>query len=136
MAWRFWTGPEGLIWADLGDGREVFNEALNDTISALSPRGEEPALSTYWIDHALDNVRRPNTDGDAQISSGNATVLFRKGSRVRAESLYDTLEAEWMDVSEFEQGLHDWRAEVDRARRSGMTVASDQSNYQRNPWPT
>ena len=27
-----------------------FNEALNDGVSALSSRGDAPALSTYWID--------------------------------------------------------------------------------------
>jgi hypothetical protein len=71
MVWRFWMGSEGLIWVDAGDGRNDFSEALNDTISALSPRGEAPALSTYWIDHALSNLRQPDSHDDIQVSSGN-----------------------------------------------------------------
>jgi hypothetical protein len=101
----------------------------------LSPRGEDPALSTYWIDHALENVHRPNSDDELVVSGGNATSVFRSGRQVRAESLYDTFEAEWMDVHEFERGLQEWRTEVDRAIRSGCTIRADLSKYQRNPWP-
>ena len=136
MAWRFWTDPNnGLIWTHAGDDRKGFTEALSDSVSSLSPRGEPPNLSTYWIDRALERLRLPSSDDEVVVSGGNATQIFRKGQRVRAVSLYDVFDDEWMDVDEFERGLQGWRAEGLEALQLGRTLARDQSNYQRNPWP-
>ena len=136
MAWRFWTDPNnGLIWTHAGDDRKGFTEALNDSVSSLSPGGEPPNVSTYWIDRALERLRLPSSDDEVVVSGGNATQIFRKGQRVRAVSLYDVFDDEWMDVDEFERGLQGWRAEVLEALQLGRTLARDQSNYQRNPWP-
>lgn len=135
MTWRFWTGPTGLIWANAGEDRTGFNEALNDSISSLSPRGQPAALSTYWIDRALERIRLPETGDEIVVSGGNSTHVVRQGGRVRAEAIYGTFADDWMELDEFERGLEQWRERVEQAIRSGERLAKDQENYQRNPWP-
>ncbi len=52
MRWTIWKDKSGLICAEVDDGHPGFNEALADAISSLSPVGQPPALSTYWIEIA------------------------------------------------------------------------------------
>ena len=135
MSWRFSTGPKGLIWVDGGADRQGFTEALNDSISALSPRGEAPTLSTYWIDHSLRAVRTALSEDEIAVAGGNATAIYRHGDQVVAMSLYREFEAESMTVEEFEVVLEEWRNRVEESIRLGVSIDDDLVHYQRNPWP-
>jgi hypothetical protein len=124
--WRFYES-KGLIWVDVGDDRAGLWEALADSVSSLAPRGEPPALSTYWIDHAL---RADETGLGEVITQGNSTSLVRTATGVRAEALYDTFAPEEVGLDEFLSGLRAWRHQV----RSEMPrELPDQAPYQRNP---
>lgn len=124
--WQFYDS-EGLIWVDVGEHRPGLWEALADGVSALSPRGEEPALSTYWIDHAL--LAKGASPGEI-ITQGNSAALIRTDSGVRAEALYDTFTPEEMDLQEFLAGLREWRDEVTSRMPRELP---EQAPYQRSP---
>jgi hypothetical protein len=120
MPWTIWVDDRGLIWANAGDDLPGFNEALADSISALSPIGQPPALSTYWIDKALAGVERHS---GRPISSGNATSLTRDGEEVVAESEYELFEDERMSVTAFVEGLRLWRTAVATAIQNNATIS-------------
>ena len=121
---------DGLVWLDLGREWPGFNEALADSVSTLSPRGESPALSTYWIDHALSKVAsRPGTE----VSSGNATRLVRTDEGIRARSDYELFEDEEMPVEHFVRLLQVWRSAVVERIEASDPKRPQQAPYQRNP---
>ena len=124
------TEHNGLIWIDLGPDWPGFTDALNDGISALAPRGQPPAASTYWIDHALEGVTRAAGE---EITSGNATRIKRTATGVRALSDYETFEDESMSAEDFRGLLTAWRDRVVAQIEAGDPARPAQAPYQRNP---
>lgn len=120
----------GLLWVDLGPGWPGFSEALNDGVSALSPSGEPPAASTYWIDHALDAL--DGATGQV-IASGNASRIVHAAGGACAESDYELFERESMSLRTLREILLAWRKEVVAQLRSGDAARPSQGPYQRNP---
>lgn len=76
--WRIYTEAGGLSWVDVGPSRGAVGDALADCASTLSPRGEPPSLSTYWIDRVLDRL----DDGDGEIAHGDLWILRRAGESI------------------------------------------------------
>jgi hypothetical protein len=120
MSWTISIDAQGLVWARVGTSSPGFDEALADSISTLSPRGEPPALSTYWIDRALAGVE---SGSEKPFLWGNATRLTRSGDEVIAQSDYGLFADERMPVSEFVEGLKTWREVVLRAIREGGAIS-------------
>jgi hypothetical protein len=119
----------GLLWIELGPNWFGFTEALNDAVSALSPRGEPPAVSTYWIDYALEGLARAPGD---EITGGNTTRIVRTPTGVRAVSDYELFEEESMPVEDFRGLLTAWRERVVEQVASGDAARPAQAPYQRN----
>ena len=122
---------KGLIWLDLGPSWSSFNEALADAVSSLSPRGEPPALSTYWIDRAL---AAEHAESGAVVAGGNSTTIVRTRYGVRAESDYELFDAQEMPLAEFLSALQQWRDEVVAAKRERPGDLPQHGPYQRNPF--
>jgi hypothetical protein len=120
----------GLIWIRLEPEWVGFTEALNDGVSALSPRGVAPAVSTYWIDHALAGVENPP---GAEVASGNSTRIIRTATGVRAESDYEVFDGEDMPVEDFRALLEAWREKVVAQIGHSDPARPEQGPYQRNP---
>src|SRR4051794_24959938 len=99
----------GLVWVTLGSSRPGWYEAMNDSISSLSPRGQSPELSTYWIDHALTRVNSPP---GTRITGRNSTRIERTATGVVAKSDYEMFEDEHMSVDDFDSLLRAWRDRV------------------------
>lgn len=134
MTWTISTDQQGLIWAHAGPEYRGFNEAMADSISALSPRGVPPSLSTYWIDHAIARIHSASAKA---LGGGNATSLIRVGDEVIAHSDYELFEDERMSVAEFLNGLELWREAVQSAIDRGATISLTPGvTYwaQRNPY--
>jgi hypothetical protein len=135
-ALRIWTDERGLIWADLGDGWPGFNLALADAVSALSPRGTDPALSTYWIDTALERMTPEHAkDDEHKVAGGNETELAVAGETVHARSLYDLFDPEQMPLDAFATMLGSYREAVLSAISRGERLRRPEGQYtsQRNP---
>ena len=124
------TEHSGLLWIELGPDWSGFTEALNDGVSALSPRGEPPAVSTYWIDYALEGLARAPGD---EITGGNTTRIVRTATGVRAVSDYELFDEESMTVEDFRSLLTAWRERVVAQIDSGDAARPAQARYQRNP---
>lgn len=124
MTWLFETDEAGLVWVAAHESYPGFSAALADSLGSLSPRGETPSLSTYWIDRALTWLAS-NEDGDqrVEVSSGNATALEQEGQVVQAVALYETFEPESLPTGEVVLGLLAWRrAIIDRIETEGAEV--------------
>jgi hypothetical protein len=120
----------GLIWITLGSSRPGWYEAMNDGISSLSPRGQPPELSTYWIDHALAGV---DSAPGSKITGGNSTRIERTTDGVVAKSDYEMFEDEHMSVEDFVSLLRAWRDRVVALQRAGDRARPEHAPYQRNP---
>jgi hypothetical protein len=121
----------GLIWIDLGPKWPGFNEALNDGVSFLSPRGEASALSTYWIDHALAGVDSPP---GTTITGGNSTRIERTTSGVCAKSDYALFDDEHMSTDDFVDLLRASGDEVVALQAQRDPARPEHAPYQRNPF--
>lgn len=120
----------GLVWVDLGPEWVGFSEALNDGVSALSPKGQPAALSTYWIDDALSNVASPP---GTKVTGGNSSRIVRSETGVRARSDYEMFEDEEMAVDDFVRLLRAWRREVTERIDASDPARPQHAPYQRNP---
>lgn len=110
--WRVWTDPGGLAWTDPGNDRSALRSAIEDCASTLSPVGQPPTLSTYWIDQLLAALAAP---GEHELSHGNLWVLTLHGQAVEVRMDVDPETSEPLDVvgvDELMSGLEDLRREV------------------------
>lgn len=119
-----------LIWLDLGPSWPGFNEALADAVSSLSPRGQPPALSTYWIELALD---AEHAEPGANVTGGNTTRIVRTVQGVRAESDYELFDPEEMPLTDFLSLLRQWRERVVATNQERPGDLPQHGPYQRNP---
>ena len=126
---------DGTVDAHLGREWPVFNEALADAISSLPPRGsEERRLSTYWIDNALQRLRRlRQVDEEGLVARGNAYSIVFSSDGVSAVFDYGEDERETMPADDFDDLLQRWRARVREVQRYERREVPD--TYRRNPWP-
>jgi hypothetical protein len=132
--WRIWTEPGGLTWADPGPERDALRSALEDCAETLSPIGEPPRLSTYWIDHRLAQLERAR---DGEIANGNLWTLTVTGDAVEVRMNVDPPTSPPLDVvkvAELADGLRLLREEVVRQRATGHAL-SDRYWPQRVPYP-
>jgi hypothetical protein len=127
MTWEFEVDSAGLVWVVPDDNYRGFSSALADSLGSLSPAGEAPALSTYWVDRAITWLDAGGVDDPpVELASGNATVLQREGAIVKAVALYDTFETEELPVDELLHGLLRWRrAILDRIAGAGPDVETN-----------
>lgn len=127
MTWNFEVDDAGLVWVVLDANYRGFSSTLADALGSLSPAGERPSLSTYWVDRALTwLVAATDHDQPTDVASGNATVLQREGATVKAIALYDTFETEELPVQEVVYGLLQWRrAILDRIGNAGVHVKTN-----------
>jgi hypothetical protein len=127
---------DGTVDARLGPEWPLFNEALADAISSLPPRGsEERRLSTYWIDAALDRLRKLQTaNGQGRIAGGNAYGIVFSPDGVTAVFDYanDDDPGETMTAEEFVDLLERWRAAVLEVQKTETREVP--ATYRRNPW--
>lgn len=136
MRWAFEITALGLVEFEPDPDYPGFAQALADSAGSLSPNGTTPALSTYWVDRCITWASRyddPTTT--AELSSGNTTVLLRRGDSVVAESLYELFEPEMLPAREVIAGLVCWRrAILERIAACGADLP-DTGRYwaQRNP---
>jgi hypothetical protein len=81
---------DGRVDAHLGEGWRIFQDALDDSISSLPPRGAVGnGPSTYWVDRAKEGARNARRDGDKQpFTSGNITLLRVVGDAVARAKLF------------------------------------------------
>lgn len=136
MTWTIWTDQRGLIHAKVGGSNPGFDEALGDSLSALSPAGQPPALSTYWIDLALARLEQSAVQ---LLVSGNSTRFIRKGADVVAQSDYEMFPDERMPGIEFINGLQLWRKAIADGiqRRVQLTLPEGVTYWaQRTPFST
>jgi hypothetical protein len=127
-----WPDDRGFIWVDLGDEWPGFTSLLADSVSSLSPIGQTPALSTYWIDATLDRIEGGST---GPLIWGNETELVRAGESLYAKSLYELFEAEQMPLADFRAVLRTYRDAVTSAIAAGARLHADGYIAQRNPHP-
>src|SRR5437762_13739994 len=111
MSWRVEAEPGGLVWVDPGPGRPSLKQALHDCVGSLSPIGEPPSLSTYWVDGTLAALS-PQAPTEAVIASGNAWSLVRRGDTVAVRFDYaddGEAETETISIGELIAGLSTYR---------------------------
>jgi hypothetical protein len=132
----YFRSTDGAVYVRLGPRWRGFNELLGDAITPLPPIGsDQTSLSTYWIDRAMNEIRRrQERQDDGAIQGGNATTLVLNGSRVIASSDYDLFEDESMSVDNFLDVLRQWRSEVIRVRDEEQPQIP--GTYRRNPYRT
>ena len=130
--WHIWTEKGGLAWADPGENRLELRSAVEDCASTLSPVGEPPRLSTYWIDHILSGLERPD-DGD--LAHGNLWVMTLRDQVVEMRMDVDPPTSDPLDVvavDELARGLRALRGEVVGRLTAGHQL--DQRRWsQKNP---
>ncbi len=130
--WRIWTDDRGLAWADPGPHRPALGDAVRDCAEALSPVGQSPRLSTYWIDSLLDEMDRTEA---GVVAHGNLWVLTRKGPNVEIRMDVDPIDSEPLDVvavSELVAALRALSKEV-RSQLAAGHELDDRPWTQRNP---
>jgi len=111
-----------------------FTQTLADAVSSVPPRGSGDAnYSTYWIDRALEQVRRHRGRTEAVcFQAGNESSLWITGESVRAHSDYELFEDEVMSIDDFVSLLTRWREQVISARAHAPFVF--ETAYRRNPY--
>ncbi len=136
MDLTYFRGPDGAVYANLGPAWPGFNELLADAISPLPPLGsDERSLSTYWVDRAIDEIRRRRAHReDGAIQGGNSTTLVLSGSQVVARSDYELFDDEVMPVDDFVDVLQRWRSQIIAVRHTEQPLIPD--TYRRNPYPS
>ena len=110
--WRIWTDDGGLAWADPGADRPALGDAVKDCASTLSPIGEPPRLSTYWIDLLLTGLEQA---GDKDVARGDLWVLTLIDEVVEVRMDVDPSTSDPLDVvavDDLTRGLHALRGEV------------------------
>jgi hypothetical protein len=128
---------DGQVDVDVGSAWPILNDALNDSISSLPPRGlRGNGPSTYWIDQASPGVRKAQATGDDRpFIRGNATLLRLQGDSVVAAYDYADPDepGETMPLEDFVSLLARWRS---RVQESASTATSPlPETYRRNRPP-
>lgn len=128
MTWTFETDAAGLIWVAPDENYPGFSAALADSLGSLSPAGEPPRLSTYWVDRTLTWLDAADGGGPSvEVASGNMSALQRDGQTVRAISLYETFAEEELPLIEVVLGLLRWRRIIlDRISTDGDHVPTNE----------
>jgi hypothetical protein len=132
---QFAVRSDGQVDVHLGDQWRLVDEALNDCVSSLPPRGlDVVGPSTYWVDRALDGLHRAlDVDSDRPFARGNSTLFRLRDGRVEARHDYDEedVPGQFIEVEELRSLLDEWR------RRILISAASSTSRlpeaYRRNP---
>jgi hypothetical protein len=109
----FAVRDDGQVDVRLPDAWPILNEALNDSISSLPPRGARGnGPSTYWIDRAEQGARL--SVKSRPFVTGNATTLRVMDQTVLANYDYaeDDEPGESMPLSDFLELLREWRVRV------------------------
>ena len=134
----FSVRDDGQVDALIGPELPVFQEALNDSVSSLPPRGAPGnGPSTYWIDHAENGVLSAQRTGDGRpFTWGNTTVLRLQGDTVVAS--YDYAEpdepGDEVPLADFLALLAEWRIQVMECASIAKQPLPE--TYRRNPAPT
>lgn len=124
MRWSFELDDAGLIWVATDPAFPGFAAVLADAVGPLSPQGEPPALSTYWIDRTVTWIAE-NIDAADQVelAAGNSTALVQQGGAIEAVALYETFPTEVLSADEVLRGLLAWRRMIlDRVDQVGAAV--------------
>jgi hypothetical protein len=132
---RFTSREDGPVDFALDAEWSLLEEALNDSVSSLPPRGAPGnGPSTYWADVALAGLELSlATCSGRPFTAGNFTLLRLNGGRVEARHEYDAgdVPGQFLDVGDFRQLLNDWRVRT-QAKASASTAPLPQT-YRRNP---
>jgi hypothetical protein len=125
---------DGQVDAHLGEAWRIFQDALDDSISSLPPRGAlGNGPSTYWVDRAEEGARNAQRDGNERpFTSGNITLLRVVGDDVVAT--YDFSEDEpsqAMPLDDFLAVLDEWRSRI--IESAVRATAPLPETYRRNP---
>lgn len=117
--WRIWTEPGSLAWADPGPEYVGMADAIADCAETLSPRGEPPTLSTYWIDLLLEGIDERRK---GELAHGNLWVFTLNGENVEIRMDVDNPADEAVgsiDLGDLVSGLNALRGEVIRQLSTG-----------------
>jgi len=130
----FSARDDGQIDVNLGPDWPLFNEALNDCVSSLPPRGAIGlGPSTYWIDVAEQGALRASQQGDeTPFTAGNVTRLrVRSGAVTASLDFAQDEPEEAIPLADFLAILGAWRDRVlDSAAASSAALPE---TYRRNP---
>jgi hypothetical protein len=133
---RLETRADGQVDVFLPPELGFIEEALNDAISSLPPRGAPGnGPSPYWIDVALVGLEAAGRAGEEArpFAAGNATLWRRIGDEVEARWDFDEDEVpgERIAVDDFRALLTAWRDAV--VASAGTSTAPFPETYRRNP---
>jgi hypothetical protein len=128
---------DGQVDVHLGSEWRLFDEALNDSISSLPPRGAAGnGPSSYWIDQTQHRLREALRTGDTRpFAWGNVTRLRVRGDEVVASLDFDQdgEPGQAIPVSGFISILTEWRTQIlDSATNATEPLPE---TYRRNPFP-
>ena len=131
MEWTFVADVGGLVWPDPGEEAPLLKEALRDCVESLSPAGDAPTLSTYWIDRLLERCAEPRRV-KSLLAQGNWWTFWLDGDVVRiGDEDQDDL-GEALLLTELVAGLKSYRAAVESRIGEGHPL-EDRWWAQRNP---
>jgi hypothetical protein len=125
---------DGQVDVHHAAGWQIFQDALDDSISSLPPRGAPGnGPSAYWVDHAEQGARTARESGDERpFASGNITFLGVSDGMVVAT--YDFAEddepGQAMPIEEFLALLVEWRRRIEASSASATEPLPD--TYGRN----
>jgi hypothetical protein len=131
----FSVRADGQVDAHLAAGWQIFQDALDDSISSLPPRGAPGnGPSAYWIDHAEQDARTAHeSDDERPFAAGNITFLRVSDGMVVAT--YDFAEVDEpgqaMPIEEFLALLVEWRRRIEVSSATATEPLPDA--YRRNP---
>jgi hypothetical protein len=130
----FSVRDDGQVDAHLGEDWRIFQDALDDSISSLPPRGAVGnGPSTYWVDHAEEGARTAHRHRDERpFTSGNITLLRVVGDAVVATyDFSDDEQSQAMPLDDFLALLAGWRSRIlDSASHARAPLPE---TYRRNP---
>ncbi|GAA4822901.1 hypothetical protein ACFQ0K_16395 [Nocardioides caeni] len=131
----FTVREDGQVDAQLPSAGPLFNEALDDSISSLPPRGARGSgPSTYWVDVALKGLRQAELNNDERpFTYGNITLLRLVGDKVEARYDFadDDEEGDFVDVGDFVALLEEWGARIREQAAEALQPLPE--TYRRNP---
>ena len=115
MEATFSSRDDGQVDVSLGPDWPLFNEALNDSISSLPPRGAAGSgPSTYWVDVAEQGALEASERGDeTPFTAGNVTRLrVRSGAVTASLDFAEDEPEEVMPLADFLAILRAWRVRI------------------------
>ena len=136
MEVTFSTRDDGQVDGRIGTDQPVLQEALDDSISSLPPRGAPGnGPSSYWIDHAQEGAHQAHERGDeCPFTSGNITVLSVRGDMVVAKYDFDKpdVPGDEMPLNDFLALLEAWKAKVTESAAKATEPLPEK--YRRKPF--